>query len=41
MKEEVIEIDIKDIKDFPNNPFKITDDEWKINLKCNYYKIIF
>ena len=26
MKEEVIEIDVKDIKDFPNHPFKITND---------------
>ena len=26
MKEEVIEIDVKDIKNFPNHPFKITND---------------
>ena len=26
MKEEVIEIDVKDIKKFPNHPFKITND---------------
>ena len=26
MKEEVIELNVKDIKEFPNHPFKINDD---------------
>ena len=26
MKEEVVELDIKDIRDFPKHPFKIVDD---------------
>lgn len=44
MKEEVIEIDVKDISDFKNHPFKINNDlnyEDSIYLKKKLLKDIY
>ncbi len=35
------DMNYKEWVDKVNRNAKIADDEWEINLKCNYYKIIF